>query len=109
MASASRQLSLPLLEAAEQGDEETVLQLLRSNTDPNLTGVGGRTALHFATPFWRLARTLVNGNAFIDAIDSLGSMPLHIAARDDRIETVQLLLSGKGSCKAPCSVEHYMW
>ena len=99
----------PLLQAADDGDEAKIQQLLRSGADVNSAGVGGRVALHFATPYCRIVRILLRAKAYGDIADTFGWTPLHIAARDDREDTVRLLLSNEVSYQTPCSTDSYMW
>ena len=84
-----------LLEAAEAGKLEGVLEALRLGADISAETSDGWTALHFAAAQGRVdvARALLDAGANVSAdTTSVRRTPLHWAARNGRTETVHLLL-----------------
>ncbi len=81
-----------------------VYAILSSGIDVNVGDSKGRTALHDACWFGRpkLAELLLENGANVDAIDVLGTTPLHSAVRthSENIEIVQLLLKSGANIEA---------
>jgi len=83
--------------AASNGHQSTAQTLLELGADPNFTGPGGWTPLHYAT--WRcnklMADILLSNAANIASADDLGRCALHLASeRGDRSMVTLLLQRG---------------
>ncbi|MDZ7643548.1 MAG: ankyrin repeat domain-containing protein [Woeseiaceae bacterium] len=86
----------PIVDAAANGDAETLQQLLRSGADVNQVQGDGRTALHWAADRGNtaMARMLIRAGANLTAGTRIGAYtPLHIASRKGHAEIVDAMLS----------------
>jgi uncharacterized protein len=84
-----------LLEAARDGDVETVRGLIAAGVDVNAAAGDGMTALHWAAERRdvELAELLIHAGARVDAAVRIGAYtPLHLASRAGSGAVVQLLL-----------------
>ncbi len=84
--------SQPLVEAAEQGNDEMVESLVTNNADINAHGIWGRTALHFAADRGdiKLVEFLLKHKADVNARDENGFTPI-VQARG--ADVIKLLLA----------------
>jgi len=83
-----------LLTAAEKGDTQQVLKLLKEGTDINAADENSRTALHWAAAHGleALAQGLLGAGADINAADAFGMTPLHYAASQN-VKVAKVLLA----------------
>ena len=85
----------PVADAAQDGDGEAVVELLRQGADANAAQPDGMTALHWAATHGdpEIAEALVYAGATVRATTRLGGYtPLHLAARGGNAEVARLLL-----------------
>jgi hypothetical protein len=84
----------PLVDAADQGDEDALVDNLRKGYRPDSRGEFGVTPLMRAAfhGHKRLVRILIYAGADVDAADFGGATALHIAARQGHVLIVKLLL-----------------
>lgn len=82
-----------LIGVAFKGDEEVARALLDGGADPDAVNAVGQTALMTAVMFRRLgvARLLLGAGADPDRLDLAGASARNIAARQEDVETVELL------------------
>lgn len=88
-------VTAPVVEAAEDGDLDTLRKLLRAGADVNESRGDGRTALHFAADEGDLAlvQLLVRAGANVHAGTRIGGYtPLHLASRNGHADVVEALL-----------------
>ncbi|XP_068211652.1 transient receptor potential cation channel subfamily A member 1-like [Palaemon carinicauda] len=97
-ASSARKYTLPLLEATEEGDYETVKHLLKLATDVNQKDEEtGYTALHIACKnnSYDIAKFLLEEGADCNASDKTEQTPLHLAVKKDHHLCCQILLDNE--------------
>ncbi len=85
----------PLHLAAERGDHELAMSLLKAGADPAaVTRIGRYTPLHVAAKGGHhlVVRALVDARADVSALTTTGAAPLHFAAASGSSETVKILL-----------------
>ncbi len=85
----------PLIEAAKDGDWETVRALVEQGADVTATAPDGATALHWAS-YWddvETAELLIRANAYVSAANELGATPLWIASLNGSARMVRSLLA----------------
>lgn len=87
----------PLMIASENGHSTIVETLLLAEADPTLESDAGVTALHFSSLFLGdssvdTVNALLDGDAAIDARDSLGDTPLMWAAWFGNLKVAQALI-----------------
>jgi len=85
----------PLHLAAERGDHELAVSLLKAGADPAaVTRIGRYTPLHVAAKGGHhlVVRALVDAKADVGALTTTGAAPLHFAAASGSSETVTILL-----------------
>ncbi len=85
---------LPLIDAARNGDRETVKALLQKKTDVNLAAADGTTALHWAAHRndTELADLLLGAKAKPDPLTDYGVTPIWLACTNQNAGIVQKLL-----------------
>jgi hypothetical protein len=85
----------PLIDAADLGQKEKVIELLKSGKSPDTKGDFGVTPLMRAAfrGNAEIIKILLNSGAYVNATDVGGETALHLAARNGNTEVVQLLLS----------------
>lgn len=85
----------PLHLAAERGDHELAVSLLKAGADPAaVTRIGRYTPLHVAAKGGHhlVVRALVDAKADVGALTTTGAAPLHFAAASGSSEAVTILL-----------------
>jgi ankyrin repeat protein len=90
----------PLHYAAQDGDDATVLSLLRNRFYPNVTcGETGQTPLFIAAKFGhaRVVKILLEHGASEDILDNQSYTPLGIAIKNKRTDVVKILRAGKAA------------
>lgn len=85
---------VPLVDAAERGDEPAVRTLLEQRADVNARAVDGTTALHWAVrgEHLRIADVLLRAGADASAADRHGVTPLYLAAENGDADMIRRLL-----------------
>ena len=97
---------VPVADAAQRGDLETVRTLLRDGADVNAAQGDGMTALHWAAEQGRvdLIEVLVYAGAHVEATTRLGEYrPLHLAGREGHPDAVKALLAAGAQADARSS------
>jgi ankyrin repeat protein len=86
-----------LAEAAEKGDAQAVLALVKKRADVNEPGSDGTPALHWVVRMQdvALARTLIKAGADADRTNRYGVRPLHLAIANGDVAMTRLLLEAK--------------
>jgi ankyrin repeat protein len=86
-----------LADAAEKGDAQAVLALIKKRADVNAPGSDGTPALHWVVRMQdvTLARTLIRAGADADRTNRYGVRPLHLAIANGDIAMIRLLLDAK--------------
>jgi ankyrin repeat protein len=84
----------PLVDAAKNGDRETLRALVQKNVDVNAADADGTTALHWASYRDDLesADLLIRAGANVNAANDLGATPLWIASENGSAPFVKTLL-----------------
>lgn len=85
----------PVADAAQDGDSEAVVELLRQGADANAAQPDGMTALHWAAVHGNseIAEALIYAGATVRSTTRLGRYtPLHLAARGGNAAVARLLL-----------------
>ena len=96
----------PVADAAERGDVETVVALLKQGADVNAAQGDGMTALHWAAMNGNseLAGVLLYAGASSEATTRLGGYtPLHLASRIGKAEAIAALLDQGADVSATTS------
>ncbi len=85
---------LRLVEAAREGDRETLSRLLQEQVDVNLAPLDGATALHWAAHRGDLGavQLLIGAGAGVDAANAYGVTPLSLACTNRNFPLVEKLL-----------------
>jgi ankyrin repeat protein len=101
LAGAGSDLS-PLIEAAKNGNRETLRTLLKPGADVNATQGDGTTALHWASYRDDLesADLLIRARANVNAANDLGATPLWAACQNGSVVMVRKLLEAGADAKA---------
>ncbi len=96
-------LGHPLVDAADQGDFQMVVQLLKEGSPVDSHGDFGVTPLMRASFRGNkdIAEMLIKAGANVDAVDIGGATALHLAARNNHAELVKLLLKAGASIDMP--------
>ena len=90
----------PLMLAVLDNDIAQVKNLLKNKkNNVNYQNKDGQTALHYAAlrNDSQLVRLLLDNQALIDSIDSLGRTPLHFASQNDSFDAAQILVERKAN------------
>ena len=92
-----------LVDAADKGDVEEVLSLIKQGTPIDSRGDFGVTPLMRASfrGHTKLVETLISLGADIDAVDIGGASALHLAARQGQTDIIKLLVKGDGNVDSP--------
>ena len=96
----------PIADAAERGDHQAVIELLRAGADVNAAQGDGMTALHWAAyrADEELTRLILGSDPVVDARTRLGDYtPLHLAARTGNDAVVGALLDAGADVDAGTS------
>eukprot|EP00435_Cladocopium_sp_Y103_P064768 s485_g26.t1 len=101
-------LTVHLLNAAEEGDSQKASRLLRELADPNGTEAEGWTPLHIAALNGHLevARTLLESLADVSRTNSDGGGALHVAAWSGQLPMMKALCEARAS---PTSTQNEGW
>src|SRR5579863_109237 len=85
---------LRLIQAVKAQDEASVRALLKQHVDVNAQQGDGASALHWAANFDNLtiADLLIRAGARVDAVNDLGSTPLHLACTNRSAAMAERLL-----------------
>lgn len=85
----------PLVDAADSGDKEKVIRLLRQGHSPDSKGDFGVTPLMRASfrGYRDIVKILVESGAYINASDIGGDTPLHLAAKNGHAAIVEDLIN----------------
>jgi ankyrin repeat protein len=100
------QSASPIANAAQNGDRDSVRELLKKGVDVNAAQGDGSTALHWAAIKGDadLARMLVFAGANVRATTRIGAYtPLYLAAKGGYADVVAVLLTGGADAKAATS------
>src|SRR5437588_2584594 len=84
----------PLVDAAKNGDKDSLRSLLQKKADVNATEPDGSTALHWASyrDDVETADLLIKAGAKVNAANDLGATPLWTASQNGSINMVRRLL-----------------
>jgi uncharacterized protein len=93
----------PLVDAADRGDEDELIKLIKQGNPIDGRGDFGVTPLMRASfrGHTRIVQILVGLGANIDAVDVGGASALHIASRLGQAEVVNLLVKGDAAIDSP--------
>jgi len=91
-----------LREAANNGDVDTVINLINQGVNPSCADGKKRTALHFAAAKGddKMVKVLLDHGASPNVLDSNLNTPLHLAATTSQLKVVTLLLSAGTNIQA---------
>jgi ankyrin len=94
--------STPLIEAAKNGDSETIRRLLQGKIDVNAADPDGSTALHWASyrDDLTIAQLLLRAGANPNAANDLGATPIWAASVNGGSVMVRLLLEAGANANA---------
>ena len=100
-----------LTDAITKGDFRKVRELMEQGTDPNcIVNANNDTPLHLAAHNGHLqtVRLLVEHKANPNAINDLGALPIHIAARYETCKHFELICSHAGLVHKDPEQSHYL-
>lgn len=89
----------PLHEAVLQGNEDRILDILKSGVDINIIDSSGDTALHHAIKLYNIGiiKLLLENGADVNFTQgSTGKSPALIAYQNDNLELLKFLLENGG-------------
>ena len=100
----SEELISLLIDGCRYGDEEDVLQALKSSVSPNAVDSYGRNGIHMAAGngHAQIVKLLVDAGADAAAENAEGSTPLHWACLNGHVDIVEFLLD-KGAKLSACN------
>ena len=95
-----------ILNAARYGDAEAVSQLLGDGSDPNtVVNCSSLSILYHVFPnsnYLKITKSLLDQNIseYLISIDSIDTFPIHLAAYNDHLEVVKILIGHRANINA---------